>query len=68
VPVTFTVYGVVPDANVMFTVVVLGPAKVSQLRVIEAGPTIVAVACSVPVQMTSARIARSTFRKRIWDM
>jgi hypothetical protein len=46
------------------------PISVSQVRLSEAGlATSVAVAaCIVPVQMTSARIARSTFRKRIRDM
>ncbi|MGA2273226.1 MAG: hypothetical protein ABSH00_06705 [Bryobacteraceae bacterium] len=56
-----------PDAaSVMPTDTAVGPASVSQFSVSEVGfATNVAVACSVPVQMTSARIARSTFRERI---
>jgi len=43
------------------------PMSVSQVRLSEAGfaTSAAPVACKVPVQMTSARIARSTFRKRI---
>ena len=54
------------DTEVRAIVTGGAPISVSQVRLSEAGLDVsVAAACIVPVQMTSARIARSTFRKRI---
>jgi hypothetical protein len=52
-----------PEYNAIGTFTTVAPVAVSQDSAIDAGPVSTA-ACIVPVQMTSARIARSTFRKR----